>query len=166
MKKFLALCMALLLLFSLAACGEQKNDDDNGGASSDKEYSVTYNGIDLDVGADAKTLLPKLGNPEGEVGEACGTDEKDVIYTLVGVEIETHVKGEDEIVRQIKITNDSQKTEKGITIGSSKDDVIKAYGKSYKEGSTGALRYEGEGSAIEFHFGVSGNVSNIYIKMK
>ena len=167
MKKFLALCMALLLLASLVACGEKKDDnDDNGGAASGKEYSITYNGIKLEVGTDAKTLLPKLGNPEGEVGEACGTDEKDVIYTLSGVEIETHVKGDSEVVRQIKIINDSQKTAKGITIGATKDDVIKAYGKSYNEGSSGALRYECESSAIEFHFGVSGNVSNIYIKKK
>ncbi len=167
MKKILALCMALLLLLSLVACDE-KNDEnnDNGGSSSVKEYYLTYNGVKLGVGGDAKTLLTKLGNPEGEVGEACGTDEKDVIYSLPGVDIGTHVKGESEVVRQIKITNDSQKTAKGITIGATKDEVVKAYGNSYKEGSSGALRYEGGSSAIEFHFGAAGNVSNIYIKTK
>ena len=159
--------MALLLLFALVSCGN--NDGGNGddaNAPAAKNYSVTYNGTRIEIGADAKTLLPKLGNPEGEVGEACGTDEKDVIYALSGIEIETHVKGDTEIVRQIKITNDLHKTEKGITIGSTKDDVVKAYGKDYKEGSSGAIRYEGDTSAIEFHFGVSGNVSNIYVKKK
>ena len=66
----------------------------------------------------------------------------------------------------IKIVNDSQSTTKGITIGSTRDEVISAYGNAYTEGSSGALRYEGDTSAIEFHFGVSGNVSNIYIKRK
>ena len=158
--------MALLLLFTLVACNNNTGDDENTDAPTAKNYSVTYNGTKIEIGADAKTLLPKLGNPEGEIGEACGTDEKDVIYSLSGLEIETHVKGETEIVRQIKITNDLQKTDKGITIGSTKDDVVKAYGKDYKEGSSGAIRYEGDTSAIEFHFGVSGNVSNIYIKKK
>ena len=170
MKKILALCIALLLVFSLASCGGDNDGDDNGskneGTTTVAEYTFTYNGIELKVGADAKPILSKLGNPEGEVGEACGTDEKDVIYSLSGVELETHVKGDSEVVRQIKIKNDSKSTDKGITVGSTKDEVIKAYGKSYKEGSTGALRYEAESSAIEFHFGSSGNVSSIYIKRK
>ena len=167
MKKILALCMALLLLFSLVACGDKKDDDnDADNTPAAKEYYVMYNGVKLEVGVEAKKVISKLGEYKSEDGEACGTDEKDVIYTVSGIEIETHVKGESEIVRQIKITNDSQKTVKGITIGSSKDDIIKAYGKSYKEGSSGALRYEGGSSAIEFHFGSSGNVSNIYIKKK
>ena len=171
MKKILALCIALLLVFSLSACGGDNDGDndngaDNSGAATASEYTFTYNGVEIKVGADAKPILSKLGNPEGEVGEACGTDEKDVIYSLSGVELETHVKGDDEVVRQIKIINDSKSTDKGITVGSSKDEVIKAYGKSYKEGSTGALRYEGTSSAIEFHFSSSGNVSSIYIKKK
>ena len=168
MKKILALCIALLLVFSLAACGGDNDGDDanNGGSSNAKEYTFTYNGVKISVGVDAKPILAKLGNPEGEVGEACGTDEKDVIYSLSGIELETHVKGDDEVIRQIKIINDSKSTDKGITVGSSKDEVIKAYGKSYKEGSTGALRYEGGSSEIEFHFSSSGNVSSIYIKKK
>ena len=167
MKKILALCVALLLIFSLTACGDKDGDNnDNGGTSTVAEYTFTYNGVKLTVGADAKSVLSKLGNPEGEVGEACGTDEKDIIYSLSGVELETHVKGDDEVIRQIKIVNDSKSTDKGITVGSTKDEVIKAYGKSYKEGSTGALRYEAESSAIEFHFSSSGNVSSIYIKKK
>ena len=34
------------------------------------------------------------------------------------------------------------------------------------EGAGGAIRYEGASSTIEFHFGASGSVSNIYIRMK
>ena len=94
----------------------------------------------------------------------------DIIYltniTFSGMEIETHVSGDSEIVRQIKIINDSQTTPDGLTIGSTREEVIGAYGNNYTEGSSGALRYEGNTSAIEFHFGVSGNVSNIYIKRK
>ena len=163
MKKILALCIALLLMASMVSCGGEVNDDDNVPLNN---YYVMYNGVQLEVGVDMNNYVSKLGDYTSEDGEACGTDEKDVIYTLSGIEIETHVSGSSETVRQIKIVNDSQSTLKGITIGSTKDEVIAAYGKEYKEGSTGALRYEGDTSAIEFHFGVSGNVSNVYIKRK
>ena len=162
MKRILALCMTLLLIFSLAACNDT-DDDDN---VELKNYYVNYNGVRVEVGVDAKTLISKLGEYTSEDGEACGTNEKDVIYTLSGIEIETHVSGDSETVRQIKIVNDSQKTVKGITIGATRDEVIAAYGKDYTEGSSGAIRYEGDTSAIEFYFGTSGNVSNIYIKRK
>jgi hypothetical protein len=156
--------MALLLIFALAACGGEKEDD--GAKDSAKNYYITYNGQKIEVGADAQKVISKLGKYTSEDGEACGTDEKDVIYTLSGLEIETHVIKDSEIIRKIEILNDSQKTEKGITIGATRDEVIKAYGKDYTEGSGGALRYEGDSSAIEFYFGTAGNVSNIYIKRK
>ena len=167
MKKFLALCMVLLLIASMAACTDTPDDNnDIAPKNHTVNYSVNYMEVQIDVGVEAKDIISKLGDYTSEDGEACGTNEKDVIYTLSGIEIETHVSGDSEIVRQIKIVNDSQSTQKGITIGSTRDEVISAYGNNYTEGSSGALRYEGDSSAIEFHFGVSGNVSNIYIKRK
>ena len=162
MKRILALMMALLLIFSLASCTDKKKDDD----ASGKNYYVTYNGQKVEVGADAKKLIKKLGDYTSVDGEACGTDEKDVIYTLSGLEIETHVNKDGETVRKIKILNDSQKTEKGITIGATRDEVIKAYGNDYTESASGTLKYEGDTSVIEFYFGTAGSVSNIYIKRK
>ena len=163
MKKFLALCIALLLVLAMAGCGTTPVDNDNVQLNN---YYIMYNGIKLDVGVDMSNYLSKLGEYTSEDGEACGTDEKDVIYTFSGIEMETHVSGSSEIVRMIKIVDDSQSTVKGITIGSTRDEVIKAYGNGYTEGSAGALRYEGDTSAIEFYFGTAGNVSNIYIKRK
>ena len=163
MKRILALCTVLLLIFALVACNDADKDDDNVALNN---YYITYNGVKVDVGVEMKNYITKLGNYTSEDGEACGTDEKDVIYTLSGIEIETHVSGSSEIVRKIEILNDSQKTEKGITIGATRDEVIAAYGKNYTEGTGGTLRYEGDTSAIEFYFGTAGNVSNIYIKRK
>ncbi|MBR2388839.1 MAG: hypothetical protein IKB02_10420 [Clostridia bacterium] len=163
MKKILALCIALLLIFAVVGCGDEtpKGDD-----VLKLNFYVMYKGEQVKVGVEAKDIIPKLGEYKSEDGEACGTNEKDVIYTLSGIEIETHVSGESEIIRQIKIIDDSQTTVEGITIGSTRDEVIAAYGKVYTEGSSGAIRYEGDASAIEFHFGSSGNVSNIYIKRR
>ena len=168
MKRILALCTVLLLIFALVACDTKDDEGDNGGivnGGAGSGYSMTYNGQKIEIGANAKDLMPKLGAYTSVDGEACGTDEKDVIYTLSGIEIETHVNKDGEIVRKIEILNDSQKTVKGITIGSTRDEVIAAYGKNYTEG-TDAIRYESGNTAIEFYFGASGNVSNIYIKKK
>ena len=164
MKRILALCTVLLLIFALASCDNADKDDDN--VVPLNNYYVVYNGVRIDVGVDMKNYITKIGNYTSVDGEACGTDEKDVIYTLSGVEIETHVGGSSEIVRKIEILNDSQKTDKGITIGSTRDEVIAAYGKNYAEGASGSLRYEGDTSVIEFYFGTAGDVSNIYIKRK
>ena len=131
MKRILALCIALLLIFAFASCTDKKKDD--GANDSAKNYYITYNGQKIEVGADAQKVISKLGKYTSEDGEACGTDEKDVIYTLSGMEIETHVNKDGEVIRKIEILNDSQKTEKGITIGSTRDEVIKAYGKNYTE---------------------------------
>lgn len=163
MKKILALCISLLLILAMVACGEETPSGDD---ALKLNFFVEYNGVQIRVGTEAKDIIGKLGSYTSEDGEACGTNEKDVIYTLSGIEIETHVSGDSEIIRQIKITNDSQSTAEGITIGSTKDEVTAAYGNVYTEGSSGAIRYEGADSAIEFHFGASGDVSNIYIKRK
>ena len=166
MKRILALVLALLLIFALAACSDSSDEGKDENEGNAKNYYVTYNGQKIEIGADAKALIPTLGEYTSEDGEACGTDEKDVIYTLSGISIETHVSGDKETVRQVKFLDDSNKTPEGITIGSSRDDVVKAYGNGYTENASGALRYEGESTALEVYFGASGGVSNIYIKRK
>ena len=155
--------MCALLIFSIASCDDTNPDETQNTA---RDYYIDHIGVRIEVGADAMPTIIRLGQYTREVGEACGTDEMDVIYTFDSFEIETHISGGDEYIRRIKILNDAIETPEGITIGSSRDDVIKAYGKGYTEGSGGTLRYEGNSSAIEIYFGASGNVSNIYIKTK
>lgn len=162
MKRILALMVGVLLIFALVACDGEGDGDVSVTAH---EYFVEYNGSKVEVGTDA-SIITSLGSYTSENGEACGTDEKDVIYTLAGLEIQTHVKGGDEYIRLIKILDDSVLTHEGVTIGSTRDEVIDAYGNNFTEGSGGAIRYEGGNSNIEFHFGSSGNVSNIYVRMK
>ena len=89
MKRILALCVALLLIFALASCGDAGEDDDNVPLNN---YYVTYNGVQLEVGVEMKNFISKIGEYTSVDGEACGTNEKDVIYTLSGVEIEKRLK--------------------------------------------------------------------------
>jgi len=162
-KKILALTMGLLLILALASCNGTQGDDGN---ATQPDYYIEHIGVRIEVGADAMPTIIRLGQYTREVGEACGTDEMDVIYTFSGLEIQTHVDGESEYIRLIKLLDDRISTPEGVTIGSSRDDVIDAYGKNYTEGSGGSIGYKGAKSNIEFYFGSQGTVSNIYIKMK
>ena len=161
-KRILALAMCALLIFSLVACGDEGND----GSTTAPDYFIEHIGVKIEVGADAMPTIIRLGQYTREEGQACGTDEMDVYYTFSGFEIETHIKGGDEYIRRIRLLDDSITTPEGVTIGSTREDVVAAYGKGYTEGSGGAIKYEGANSFIEFHFGASGTVSNIYIKAK
>lgn len=175
MKKFLALCMALLLMILMVACDSDKGndgdsgDDKDGGAAAEKiDYSVTYKGIKIEIGADAKTVLASLGEASSvEEGEACPGGIDTDIHTYSGLELMIYKDSakNTETVGKISIINDTVATDKNITIGSTEDAVVEAYGKNYTKGTTGALCYNGEKSSIEFHFN-GGKVSNIYVKTK
>ena len=164
--------MALLLILSLCACaadGGSDNDGDGDGQQqpSAKDYYITYNNVKIEIGAEAKALIEKLGSYSAEEGEACPGGIDTDIYTFSGIEIMVYKDSakNTETVGKISILDDSVATPENITIGSTEDDVISAYGKSYKKGTTGALCYEGKNSNIEFHFS-NAKVSNIYVKTK
>ena len=111
MKRILALCISLLLIVSLAACDSQQGDEGNATAP---DYFIEHIGVKIEVGADAMPTIIRLGAYTREEGEACGTDEKDVIYTFSGFEIETHVKGGDEFIRLIKRLSEIGKDNSGL----------------------------------------------------
>ena len=156
--------MVLLLIFSLASCGGKKDDDGEKNVGIDD--SIIYNGQRVELGADAKELIPKLGSYSDVVGKACpgGIDSLKYMFSGLNITVYRDNAKKTETVERIEILNDSYTTEKGITIGSTRDEVIKAYGNNYVEGYAGVLGYNGENSAIRFHFGASDNVSNIYIE--
>ncbi len=162
MKRFLALALTALLILTLVACG---TPEDKGNTAA-PDYFIEYKGVKVEVGVAAAPIVSAMGSYTSEDGEACGTDEKDVIYTFSGIELETHVTPESELIRRIRLLDDSVSTPEGIAIGSTRDEVIDAYGKEYTEGTGGAIRYSGAHSTIEFHFGNNGTVVNIYIRTK
>lgn len=164
--------MALLLILSLAACASDKDGDKDGEGNEQnetaaKDYYITYNNVKIEIGAEAKALIAKLGTYSVEEGEACPGGIDTDIYTFSGIEIMVYKDSakNTETVGKISILDDSVTTPENITIGSTEDEVTDAYGKDYEKGSTGALCYKGKNSNIEFHFSNS-KVSNIYVKTK
>lgn len=171
-KKILsALCTLLLLAGVLVSCSSDKGSSvDNvgggngGGAStSSKKFYINYNSVKIEVGADATKVITSLGsNYTSQEGEVCGFDEKDIVYTYGGLEITSHKKGTSEKITKIKLLNDSVKTPEGITIGSSKDAVISAYGSKYTSSGEN-IRYTSGTSVLEVYLS-NDKVTNLIIK--
>ncbi|PHU33533.1 DUF4309 domain-containing protein [Pseudobutyrivibrio ruminis] len=155
-KKFLVLLMTIGL--SIVACG--KNDDfyneDNGCGVSleecpsecdiaeeslltaeDDKLEVTVENekenISFSILDDGKTVLEKLGEP------ASTTDDGDYHtckYYNAG-ELTYSTEGDTTEIVEFKSFSDDWKTSKGITVGSTIDEILKAYGES-------ACEYESE----------------------
>ncbi|MBR5951871.1 MAG: DUF4309 domain-containing protein [Pseudobutyrivibrio sp.] len=148
-KKFLVLLMTMGL--SIVACG--KNDDfyneDNGCGVSleecasecdtaedslitadDEVLEVTVENENEDISFsildDGKTVLEKLGEP------ASTTDDGDYHtskYSNAG-ELTYSTEGDTTEIVEFKSFSDAWKTSKGITIGSTAEEIISAYGES------------------------------------
>ena len=113
MKKniFRIITAALLLAVSLgvlASCAEKGNDGgEDAGDGKKAQYSIKYNGETVSLGADAKKVVAKIGEPAskqstgncGGLGETVRYDYSS--FVMVVVEYDSGAK-----VDQIEIRND------------------------------------------------------------
>lgn len=128
-----ALMLALVLMLGLfvTACG-----------GSDKEdlYSLTIDGVTIKGNSKVQQYLDKLGDDyEYSESISCAYDGLDKIYTYDNFSIYTYPDGDQDYVLEVEVLGGSYETGKGIKIGSSRADVIKAYGDKYLE--DGVLLY-------------------------
>ncbi len=145
MKRFFALLLCLLVAFCVAACNKDKgdtdkdSDNDDGGASSKSSVSfyVNCNSVKVELGGDAKAVISALGTPKSTspMGN-CGGQGTLTKYSYASIEVYVLTVGDKETVDQITLLDDSIKTPENITIGSTKDDVIKACGNATKLSDT------------------------------
>lgn len=129
----IALMLALVLMLGafVTACG-----------GSDKEdlYSLTIDGVDIKGNSKAQQYLDKLGDDyEYSESISCAYDGLDKIYAYDNFNIYTYPDGDQDYVLEVEVLGGSYETGKGIKIGSSREDVIRAYGEKYLE--DGALLY-------------------------
>lgn len=162
MKRILFLLAALVCLLPLAACGEQ-NKADADGFSSDS-LVVVYDGKTYGVNVKVDTIRAALGEPtdtvamqschygdngdeywlyyyfgEGEYDASNGDDSD-----LLSVHTVPLKPGVDTIC-DIECHTDKATTDKGITVGSTMEEMVKAYGKGYvDEGDGFYTYYDGE----------------------
>ena len=132
MKRFISFALALMMLFFFVGCDKEEVN-----------YSFKSGEVGFSVHHDADAVIEKLGDPIDlvETPSCGGGAEPDREYTYAGFKFNTvNENGLNKIVK-IVLTDDSVSTPEGISIGSSRDEVIAAYGESFTENASGTLTY-------------------------
>lgn len=149
--KSIVLCLALCLLLPAAvSCqGEPPHEPQ---ANEEDYFSIGEIRFAVGQVVTEETLAP-LGAQTREPEEApnCAFDGKGKLYSFSGFEIETYVKNGLTYFYGVYFLDDSISTEKGITIGSTKDEVIAAYGQA-DDAKEGSLTYRRKGMDLVFFF--------------
>ena len=137
LKKSLLLIFALVLAVSLIACEGKKqrpapsdDDGDSQGASEDAiVFSVIYDGVEMELGKPASSVLNALGEPNAkqEVFD-CGEGNSRMLYQYSSFDLYTMKIDGEETIDEIELRDDAPETAAKIMIGSSEADVRKAYG--------------------------------------
>lgn len=132
MKRFISFALACLMLVFFVGCDKEEVN-----------YSFKSGEVGFSVHHDADAVIEKLGDPIDlvETPSCGGGAEPDREYTYAGFKFNTvNENGLNKIVK-IVLTDDSVSTPEGISIGSSRDEVIAAYGESFTENASGTLTY-------------------------
>ncbi len=126
------LVLALMTVLFATACG--------GGSEEKDMFSLTIENVTIKGNTHVKQYLDKLGDDyEYSESISCAYDGLDKIYTYDNFSIYTYPDGDKDYVLEVEVLGGNYATHKGIKIGSSREDVIKAYGEKYLE--DGALLY-------------------------
>lgn len=113
--------LMLLSLLTLISCG---------GGESGGGYVFRVGSLPLQIGT-SDSVVNKLDEPLSKnVTAACGgIPGEDIVYTFNGYRIKTTPGKDGNVICMIELTDDSVKTPEGLTIGSTKDQVISVMGK-------------------------------------
>ena len=113
--------------------------------ANDAGYYCEYNGTKVRVNTDANAILAALGSDYQyfEAPSCAGLGmSKTYTYNNGAFVISTVPVGNIDLISNVVLLNDSVSTPEGIYIGSTKDDVIKAYGNPTTDVIDGTYCYE------------------------
>lgn len=100
------------------------------------DYAVTIGGLMIPIGDDMRNYVGLLGDPDAYgAAKSCTEAGDDKVYTYGGTTIYTYITNGADIISLIEITG-NECLPSGIHIGSTKDEVIAAYGSAYTEEGT------------------------------
>lgn len=150
-KRILCIVLALvcitMLASSLVAC-DSGSEESKGGSNS--PFYVNYKDTKIELDKKAEGVLDKLGEPKysDNLGD-CGGIGVQMKYTYDDITVNTLKENDGEVIHKIGFLNDLVSTPKGITIGSSAEDVRAAYGTPTSD-ENGKLTYKSGDLELEF----------------
>lgn len=107
------------------------------GQQTSDNYTFVYTDSSILVNQDVTEVLAQLGDGyKYYESESCAYQGKDKIYTYPFFVIYTYPLDGKDFISSIELKADTVQTQEGIKIGSSKDDVIAAYGDGYEDAGT------------------------------
>ena len=123
MKRISLFLLAAIILLSLVGCGSTDIDP------QEENFSFTYNGTKITLGAEAAPIIYALGEPRGYTEEpSCAFEGMDKTYYYGSFYLSTYPLNGKDFVYSFWFADDSVATEEGIRIGSTKAEVEAIYG--------------------------------------
>lgn len=118
MKRISIFLLVAVILFSLAGCGAAEPNP------QEENFSFTYNGTTITLGAEAAPIIDALGEPRSYTEEpSCAFDGIDKTYYYGSFYLSTYPLDGKDYVYSIWFADDSVATNDGIRIGSTQAQV-------------------------------------------
>lgn len=184
-KKLASLTMAVSLIAVFAASNmttvvyakTNKNVDVNSKAAETSEvkteadgkvtiddFAVVVKDVKVEIGKDMNGYTKKVGDPDSMMqANDCLNDREEKVYQYGGIIIYTHPSGKKDIVYSLELTGE-EATLSGIHVGSTKEEVVAAYGQDYTEDMSYMTYTPDDISIIEFQM-KDDKVINIYMEI-
>lgn len=103
------------------------------GSISESDFAVIVKGVSIPLKGDMAAYTPQLGEPDAYgSAKSCVEAGDDKVYTYGGAVIYTYITNGVDVISLIEITG-GEVLPSGIHIGSTKAEVIAAYGSAYTE---------------------------------
>ena len=138
MKRVFALVLALMLVLTMAACGNEKpaatTEPKAPAVLGPKEpdsnsWKYTVRGVDILMHSEAAPVLEALGEAVSYTEEAsCAFTGLDKTYYYGGFYLQTYPIGDADYIYSVWLVDDSSSTPEGIYIGATQAEVEAAYG--------------------------------------
>lgn len=99
-----------------------------------KGYAFIYQGIAIEIDAEADPILAQLGEANSYFEAAsCAFNGLDKMYTYSSFELDTYPVEDKDFISMILFKDDSIATAEGISIGDPVDKIIEIYGEDARE---------------------------------
>ena len=143
MKRISLFLLAAIMLLSLVGCGSTDIDP------QEENFSFTYNGTKITLGAEAAPIIDALGEPRSYTEEpSCAFEGMDKTYYYGSFYISTYpLDGKDHIYN-LWFADDGVATDEGIRIGSPQSQVEDTYGKECFNGTNSFVMTKGQSRLV------------------
>lgn len=114
-------------------------------------YSFDVDEVEITMGQEASQVLQELGKAENYYeAQSCEHQGKEKVFTYKGFELSTYPSGDGDCVKSIWFLSEDTETPEKIHIGSTIQEMEKAYGSSYVE-EKGSYIYTAEDHTLTFY---------------